>query len=889
MDNYNKEMTKTYEPSQVEDRRYNNWIEGRYFHAVPDNTKKPYTIVMPPPNITGQLHMGHALDSTLQDILTRWRRMQGYSALWLPGTDHASIATEAKIVEAMAKEGIKKDDIGREAFLVRAWEWKAHYGGRIVEQLKKLGCSCDWERERFTMDEGLSGAVREVFVRLYNKGLIYRGERMVNWCPVCGTSISDAEVEYEERDTNLWYIRYPTVDGTDGIVVATTRPETMLGDTAVAVNPKDERYSHLVGKMLNLPLTDRIIPVIADDMVEIDFGTGAVKITPAHDPNDFETGERHGLQVIKVIDGSGNMNENAGGYCGIDRHDARKSIVTELEKQGLLVKTDKYTHNVGSCYRCNTIIEPMTSLQWFVRMKPLAEPAINVVEEGITSFIPDRFSKIYYNWMENIRDWCISRQLWWGHRIPAWYCGECGEMTVLADEPGACEHCGSKDIKQDEDVLDTWFSSALWPFSTLGWPQETEDMKYYYPTSVLVTGYDIIFFWVARMIFSALEQTGREPFQHVLIHGMVRDSQGRKMTKSLGNGIDPLEIIKDYGTDAIRYALIMGISPGNDLRFSTEKAEAGRNFANKIWNAARFVVSYLKDIDGDPGLNADELTIADKWIISRANTLVREATDNMERFELGVALQKIYEFIWEEFCDWYIELAKPRLYSDDKNTKNTAAKVLNRIMIISVKLLHPYMPFVTAEIYDYLVHDGKDIIISDWPEFELGYIYEEESSRMALIMDIIRGIRNIRAEMNVHPGKKTKLIAVVTSEREELTVSEGITYLQKLAGVNSVEIRKNKDGVPSDAAALVNPGVEIYIPMEELVDIKKELERLSKEKADLEKEIIRVNSKLNNQGFVSKAPQKVVEEEKTKKIHYEEMYNKISERLIMLSKKFGGR
>ncbi|NLH96152.1 MAG: valine--tRNA ligase, partial [Clostridiaceae bacterium] len=872
------ELAKKYDPSQVEDRLYKEWTEKGYFHAEPDDSKTPFTIVIPPPNITGQLHMGHALDNTLQDILIRWKRMQGYCALWLPGTDHASIATEARIVETMAKEGLKKEDIGREKFLERAWEWKRVYGGRIVEQLKKLGSSCDWERERFTMDEGLSKAVLEVFVRLYEKGLIYRGDRIINWCPKCCTSISDAEVEYEEQEGSFWHIKYPIKDGDGFVTVATTRPETMLGDTAVAVNPEDERYKDLVGKTVILPLMDREIPVIADSYVDKEFGTGVVKITPAHDPNDFEVGLRHGLEQIRVMDDRAVMNEDAGRYAGLDRYEARKKIVEDLKELGLLAKIEGHKHNVGTCYRCGTVIEPILSRQWFVKMKPLAEPAIEVVRNGTVKFVPERFSKIYFNWMENIQDWCISRQLWWGHRIPAYYCQGCGEMTVAREQPDTCPVCGSPNLEQDPDTLDTWFSSALWPFSTLGWPEKTRDLEYFYPTDVLVTGYDIIFFWVARMIFSALEHTGREPFKYVFIHGIVRDAQGRKMSKSLGNGIDPLEVIEQYGTDALRFALTTGNSPGNDLRFSTEKVEAGRNFANKIWNAARFVLMNFDEGVDFSRIDRSKLTTADKWILSRANTVVKEVTENLENFELGIALQKIYEFIWEEFCDWYIELVKPRLFDRDDPTRLEAQWVLNHVLGTAMKLLHPYMPFVTEEIYRYLINDDESIMISVWPVYDESLAFTRDEKDMGLVMDAIKAVRNIKAEMNVPPSKKIKII-FVAGESEREILKDGTKFIERLAGASEIIIQADRAGVPDNAVTAVVSGAEIFVPLEDLVDIAKELERLGKEKENLEKELERVNSKLSNEGFVSKAPAKVVEEERAKKAKYSEIYEKVLARI----------
>jgi len=880
----NKNLEKTYDPNQVEERLYKKWMDNDYFHAVIDKEKEPYTIVIPPPNITGQLHMGHALDNTLQDILIRWKRMQGYSTLWLPGTDHASIATEAKIVEAMAKEGITKEAIGREKFLERAWEWKKLYGGRIVEQLKKLGSSCDWKRERFTMDEGLSDAVKEVFIRLYDKKLIYRGERIINWCPKCNTSISDAEVEYEEKEGSFWHIKYPVKDSNEFIVVATTRPETMLGDTAVAVNPEDERYKHLLGKMVILPLINREIPIIADSYVDKEFGTGAVKITPAHDPNDFEVGLRHDLPQIKVMNDDATMNENARQYQGMDRYEARKQIIEDLRNMDLLLKIQPHNHNVGTCYRCSTVIEPMISKQWFVHMKPLAEPAIEAVRNGTIKFVPERFAKIYFNWMENIQDWCISRQLWWGHRIPAYYCQNCGKLVVAAQMPDVCPDCGATKFEQDPDTLDTWFSSALWPFSTLGWPKDTEDLKYFYPTSVLVTGYDIIFFWVARMIFSGLEQMGKEPFKYVFIHGIVRDELGRKMSKSLGNGIDPLEVIEKYGTDALRFALTIGVSPGSDLRFSDKKVESSRNFTNKVWNASRFVLMNFDENIDFSKVSEEKFTVADKWILTRINNLAKEITENMEKFEVGIALQKVYEFIWEEFCDWYIELVKPRLYDKEHESRLEAQYVLNYTLGNALKLLHPFMPFITEEIYCHLINDDESIMISKWPEYVEKYNYSEDEAKMQLIMEAVRSVRNIRAEMNVPPSRKAKIIFVASGDKELGILEEGKTYFEKLASASEVVVQRDKEGIPEDAVSSVIAGAEIFIPLDALIDIEKEIERLQKEKSNLEKELERVKGKLSNQGFVSKAPAKVIEEEKSKLMKYQEMYDKVVERLKALSK-----
>lgn len=877
-------MAKTYDPKLVEDRLYKEWMDKNYFHAVIDENKKPYTIVIPPPNITGQLHTGHALDCTLQDTLIRWRRMQGYSALWLPGTDHASIATEAKIVQAMAQEGLTKEMIGREKFLERAWEWKAHYGGRIVEQLKKLGSSCDWERERFTMDEGLSEAVKEVFLRLYKKGLIYRGERITNWCPKCNTSISDAEVEFEEKEGSFWHIKYAIKDSDEFIVVATTRPETMLGDTAIAVSPDDERYKHLVGKMAILPLMNREIPIVADNYVDKDFGTGAVKITPAHDPNDFEVGARHNLPLIRVMNDDATINEAGKQYAGLDRYDARKQIVEDLKNLDLLLKIDAHTHNVGTCYRCNTVIEPIISKQWFVHMKPLAEPAIEAVKDGTIKFVPDRFSKIYYNWMENIQDWCISRQLWWGHRIPAYYCQSCGHTMVENEMPDVCPKCGSTRFEQDPDTLDTWFSSALWPFSTLGWPKKTPDLKYFYPTDVLVTAYDIIFFWVARMIFSGIENMEQAPFKYVYIHGLVRDPQGRKVSKSLGNGIDPLEVIEQYGTDSLRFAFAIGNSPGNDLKVSLEKVESARNFTNKIWNASRFVLMNFDEKLDFAKIDKNKFTVADKWILSRLNSLTKEVTDNLEKFEFGIALQKVYEFIWDEFCDWYIELVKPRLYDKDSETRLEAQYVLNHALSSSMKLLHPFMPFITEEIYLHLINEDESIMISKWPEYDRENCFSEDEKKMQLIMEAIRSIRNIRAEMNVPPSRKAKLIFVASGKEETAALTEGKSFFERLASASEVAILSEKAGIPEDSVALIIAGIEIFIPLEDLIDISKELERLEKEKKSLEKELERVNNKLNNEGFVSKAPPKVIEEEQDKRLKYKEMYDKVVERLKGLKK-----
>ena len=848
-----KELATKYNPSEVEDRLYRSWLDGGYFHAPLDKDKKPYTIVMPPPNITGQLHMGHALDNTLQDILIRYHRMAGFDTLWLPGTDHASIATEAKIVEAMRKEGITKDDIGREGFLKRAWEWKAQYGGRIIEQLKKMGSSCDWDRERFTMDEGCSKAVNEVFVHLYEKGLIYRGERIINWCPHCLTSISDAEVEYEEKAGHFWHLRYPFKDGSGYLELATTRPETLLGDTAVAVNPNDERYRDLVGKTLILPIVHREIPVVADEYVEMDFGTGVVKITPAHDPNDFEVGLRHNLEVINVLTPDAKIVDDYPEFAGMDTMTARKAIVKALEAEGALVRIEDYSHNVGTCYRCSTVVEPRVSKQWFVKMKPLAGPAIDAVKNGETKFIPQRFEKVYFHWLENIRDWCISRQLWWGHRIPAWYCDDCGEITVARTAPDKCSHCGSEHIHQDPDTLDTWFSSALWPFSTLGWPDNTEELKHYYPTNTLVTGYDIIPFWVMRMMFSGIEQTGKAPFDTVLIHGLVRDSQGRKMSKSLGNGIDPLEIIDKYGADALRFTLATGNSPGNDMRFSDERVEASRNFANKIWNAARFILMNLSGDEKAPYI-PENLAIEDKWIISLYNKLVRDVTESLDKFELGLAVQKLYDFIWDIFCDWYIELAKIRLNGEDKEAKETVKAVLIYVMSGTLKLLHPFMPFITEEIWQTLPHDGETIMLSPWDKYDESRNFPAEESEMEKIMAAIKAIRNRRAEMNVPPSRKAQLFIETASED---TFRTGAVFMQKLASASEVTV--GKDFSLETAVSIITEDARIYIPMAELIDFEAERARLNKELAAAEKQLAQIDAKLSNENFVNKAPANVVQ------------------------------
>ncbi len=864
-----KELAKQYDPKEVEDRTYKFWLDGNFFHAVPDPKKKPYTIVIPPPNITGQLHMGHALDNTLQDILIRYHRMQGYDTLWLPGTDHASIATEAKIVEAMAKEGLTKEDIGREEFLRRAWAWKDKFGGRIIEQLKKLGSSCDWQRERFTLDEGCNKAVNEVFCNLYEKGLIYRGERIINWCPHCLTSISDAEVEYEDQAGHFWHLRYPFKDGSGYLELATTRPETLLGDTAVAVNPNDERYKDIVGKTLILPIVHREIPIVADDYVEIDFGTGVVKITPAHDPNDFEVGLRHNLPVINVLTDDAKIVDDYPKYAGMDRYEARKAIVKDLEAEGALVRVEDYSHNVGTCYRCSTTVEPRVSKQWFVSMKPLAAPAIDAVKNGETKFVPKRFEKVYFHWLENIRDWCISRQLWWGHRIPAWYCDDCGEITVARTAPDKCSKCGSAHIHQDPDTLDTWFSSALWPFSTLGWPDtDSEDFKRYYPTNTLVTGYDIIPFWVMRMMFSGIEQTGQVPFDTVLIHGLVRDELGRKMSKSLGNGIDPLEVIDKYGADALRFTLANGNSPGNDMRYSDKKVEASRNFANKLWNAARFI---LMNLDGtEPAGLPEELALEDKWVLSLYNDLVKEVTDNLDKFELGIAVQKLYDFIWDIFCDWYIELAKIRLQKGGEPAQ-CVKRVLIYVMSNVLKLLHPFMPFVTEEIWQSLPHEGESIMISAWPQFSDELTFTEEETQMEMIMEAVRAIRNRRAEMNVPHSKKAK-IYISTPYVDTFRLSG--EFMKKLAGASEVEVG---EGIEIDGAVcIVTDAAKIYIPMGDLVDFEAERARLNKELASALKQLDGINAKLSNENFVSKAPAAVVEAQR-------EAARKLNEKIAMLN------
>ena len=884
-----RELAKTYDPKGIEDRLYQKWLDKKYFHAEVDHSKTPFTIVIPPPNITGQLHMGHALDNTMQDILIRFKRMQGYNALWQPGTDHASIATEVKIIEKLKEEGINKEDLGREGFLERAWEWKKEYGGRIISQLKKMGSSCDWDRERFTMDEGCNKAVTEVFCKMHEKGWIYKGSRIINWCPVCNTSISDAEVEYTEQAGHFWHIKYPVIEE-DGSVsttrfveFATTRPETMLGDTAVAVNPEDDRYKDIIGKKLLLPIVNREIPVVADSYVDMEFGTGVVKITPAHDPNDFEVGKRHNLPEINILNDDATINENGGKFCGMDRYEARKAIVKELEEMGLLVRIEDYSHNVGTHDRCKTTIEPMIKQQWFVKMEELIKPAVEAVKNGDIELIPKRMEKIYFNWTDNIRDWCISRQLWWGHRIPAYYCDKCGEIVVAPDAPEKCSKCGHTHFTQDPDTLDTWFSSALWPFSTLGWPEQTEDLKYFYPTDVLVTGYDIIFFWVIRMIFSGFEQMGEKPFKTVLFHGLVRDSKGRKMSKSLGNGIDPLEIIDQYGADALRLTLITGNAPGNDMRFYYERVETSRNFANKIWNASRFIMMNMPE----EGLKTENPSLepVDKWILSKLNTLIKDVTDNMESFELGIAVSKVYDFIWEEFCDWYIEMVKPRLYnSNDQESKNAALWTLKTVLIDALKLLHPYMPFITEEIFCTLQSEEESIMISCWPKYQEEWNFAKEEKDIEIIKEAVRGIRNVRTEMNVPPSRKAQVFVI--SEREDVlsAFTEGKLFFASLAYASDVVIKKDRAGIAEDAVSVVTGGATLYIPFAELVDIGQELERLSKEEKRLTGELARVNGMLSNEKFISKAPEAKIAQEREKLEKYTQMMRQVKDRLAQLQK-----
>ena len=878
-----KELAKTYDPKAIEDRTYAKWMGRKYFHAEVDRSKKPFTIVMPPPNITGKLHMGHALDNTLQDILIRYKRMQGYNALWIPGTDHASISTEVKVINKLKEEGIDKNELGREGFLKRTWEWREEYGRTIVDQLKKIGSSCDWDRERFTMDEGCSEAVLEVFVRLYEKGYIYKGSRIINWCPVCRTSISDAEVEHEEQAGHFWHINYPIADGSGYVEIATTRPETMLGDTAVAVNPEDERYQHLIGKTLKLPLTDREIPVIADPYVDREFGTGCVKITPAHDPNDFEVGRRHNLPEINIMNDDATINCPGSKYDGMDRYEARRAIVADLEEQGLLVRVEEHVHNVGTHDRCHTTVEPLIKQQWFVKMEEMAKPAIEAIKNGDLTFVPERFDKIYLHWLENIRDWCISRQLWWGHRIPAWYCDDCGEIVVAKSAPAVCPKCGCTHLTQDPDTLDTWFSSALWPFSTLGWPKQTEDLDYFYPTDVLVTGYDIIFFWVIRMVFSGYEQTGKCPFHHVLIHGLVRDSQGRKMSKSLGNGIDPLEIIDQYGADALRLTLVTGNAPGNDMRFYMERVEASRNFANKVWNASRFIMMNLpEDADLDMAeLDPAKLTDADRWILSKVNSLAKEVTVNMDNFELGIAVQKVYDFIWEEFCDWYIEMVKPRLYNKEDETRGAALITLKTVLIRALKMLHPFMPFISEEIFCNLSGE-ESIMISSWPEYREDWNFEKEEHAVETIKEAVRAIRNVRSSMNVPNSKKATVYVVAADAGVREIFENGKVFFATLGHAGEVVIQADKAGIADDAVSALTAVAAIYMPLAELVDVEKEIERLKKEEERLTKELARVNGMLGNEKFVSRAPEAKIQEERKKLEKYTQMMDQVKERLAQL-------
>ena len=879
-----RELAKTYDPKGMEERIYQKWLEKKYFHAQIDRSRKPFTIVMPPPNVTGQLHMGHALDNTLQDILIRYRRMQGFCTLWQPGTDHAAIATEVKVTNMLKEQGIDKHEIGREEFLKYAWKWKEEYGSRIINQLMKLGASADWDRERFTMDEGCSEAVEEVFMRLYEKGWIYKGSRIINWCPKCQTSLSDAEVEHEDQNGFFWHIRYPIV-GEEGsfVEIATTRPETLLGDTAVAVNPEDERYTHLVGKMLELPLTGRQIPVIADSYVDREFGTGCVKITPAHDPNDFEVGLRHNLEQINILNDDATINENGGVYAGMDRYEARKAVVRDLEAQGLLVKVVPHLHAVGTHDRCHTTVEPMVKPQWFVKMSDMAKAAMDIVKTDDLNFVPERFEKTYMRWLENIRDWCISRQLWWGHRIPAYYCNECGKVTVhKGGAPEKCPHCGCTSFSQDEDSLDTWFSSALWPFSTLGWPHKTEELDYFFPTDVLVTGYDIIFFWVVRMVFSSLEQTGKSPFKHVLIHGLVRDAQGRKMSKSLGNGIDPLEIIDQYGADALRLTLVTGNAPGNDMRFYYERVEASRNFANKLWNASRFIMMNLDKAQAAPDSDLSHLTDADRWILSKANTLAAEVTENMDKFELGIAVGKVYDFIWDEFCDWYIEMVKPRLYSETDQTKGAALWTLQTVLVQALKLLHPFMPFVTEEIFCTLQSDEESIMISAWPEYREDWNFPAQTESVERIKEAVRQIRQVRQNMNVAPSRRVTVYVVSDQEDVRRIFTDGSVFFRTLSGASEVIIQEDKQGIGEDAVSAMIHGAALYLPLADLVDIEKEIARLEAEEARLQKELARSHGMLGNERFVSKAPAAKIEEEKAKLAKYEQMMAQVQERLALL-------
>lgn len=881
----NKELAKTYNPKEIEEKLYEKWCENKYFHAEVDRSKKPFTTVMPPPNITGKLHMGHALDNTLQDILIRYKRMEGYNALWIPGTDHAAISTEVKVTNQLKEEGIDKKELGREGFLERTWQWKEEYAGTIEGQLKKLGVSCDWDRERFTMDEGCSKAVEEVFIKLYEKGYIYKGSRIINWCPVCKTSLSDAEVEHEEQDGHFWHIKYPIV-GTDRFLeIATTRPETMLGDTAIAVHPDDERYKDIVGKMVLLPLVNKEIPVVADYYVDKEFGTGAVKITPAHDPNDFEVGKRHNLPEINIMNDDATINEKGGKYAGMDRYEARKAIVKDLEEQGYLVKVEPHSHNVGTHDRCGTTVEPLIKQQWFVKMEELAKPAIEALKSGELKFVPERFDKIYLHWLENIKDWCISRQIWWGHRIPAYYCDECGEVVVSRGMPEKCPHCGCTHFTQDEDTLDTWFSSALWPFSTLGWPEKTEELDYFYPTDVLVTGYDIIFFWVIRMVFSGLEHTGKSPFHTVLIHGLVRDSQGRKMSKSLGNGIDPLEVIDQYGADALRLTLVTGNAPGNDMRYYQERVEASRNFANKVWNASRFILMNMKE-EGITEPDASLLTTADKWILSRVNTLAKDVTENMDKFELGIAVQKVYDFVWDEFCDWYVEMAKYRIYHAEENPEaaNCALWVLKTVLGNALKLLHPFMPFITEEIYGALVPEEESLMMSSWPVYKTEWNFPEDEAAVDHIKDITRGIRNMRAEMNVPNNRRTKVFVISEDARLLAGVEALKDSVLPLMLANEIVTDTEKTEIAEDAVSIVVPGATVYLPLEDLVDFEQELERLRKEEEKLTKEIARAKGMLSNERFVSKAPEAKVQEEKDKLEKYTQMLANVQERITGLAR-----
>lgn len=880
-----KELAKKYDPKEFEDRLYSYWNDNKYFEAKVNPEKKPFTIMMPPPNVTGVLHMGHAINNTIQDVLIRWKRMQGFEALWMPGMDHASISTEAKVVEKIKSEGKSKEMLGREGFLEEAWEWTNIYGGNIRGQLKKIGVSCDWSKERFTLDEGLSNAVEEVFIELHEKGLIYRGNRIINWCPNCGTAISDAEVDHMEEDGHFWHIKYPILGSEDYVIIATTRPETLLGDTAVAVHPEDERYQNIIGKTVLLPLVNREIPVVADDYVDKDFGTGVVKITPAHDPNDFEVGLRHNLEQIRVMNDDASINALGGKYEGMDRYVARKAIIKDLEEAGLLYKIEDHKHNVGHCERCKTVIEPIISKQWFVKMEPLAKPAIEAYKNGELDFVPERFGKVYLNWLENIKDWCISRQLWWGHRLPVYYCEDCEEVIISRETPEKCPKCGGTHYRQDSDTLDTWFSSALWPFSTLGWPNNTPELDYFYPTDVLVTGYDIIFFWVIRMVFSGLEQMKKIPFKHVFFTGLVRDSQGRKMSKSLGNGIDPLEVIEQYGADALRFTLVTGNSPGNDMRYYDERVEANRNFANKLWNASRFVLMNFSGDLMDKNQAMAQLRTEDKWILARMNDVVKGVTENLDKFELGMAAQKIYDFAWNEYCDWYIEMVKPRLYGEDMDSKNTAIWTLVTVLKNILKLLHPFMPFITEEIWQHMPETEEALIVSAWPLYDLAYENKDIEKHMDAIMEAIKSIRNIRAEMNVVPSKKAKVIFVSDSDETRSIMEHNAGFFVTLASASEVEVKATKEGIGEDAISAVVSSGEIYLPLEELVDFEKEIERLEKEREKLEGELKRVIGKLSNKGFVDKAPAAVIEAEQEKQAKYQEMMDKVSERLEALKKK----